>query len=208
MNQLDPIIQATNFAAIKHKDQRRKDASKTPYINHPIEVMTLLSKSGVTDVNTLMAGVLHDTIEDTQTSYEEIKEMFGENAANIVQECTDDKSLPKVERKQLQIEHAKVASMSAQMVKLADKFSNLKDLQSNPPKSWSPAAIEGYVVWSYNVYKAIKNSPNSCPAKEILENNLLNLFKTFTSLNVTLMDELTLEEKLITYYKTLSLSSY
>lgn len=118
---------------MKHKDQRRKDASKSPYINHPLQVVDLLTQAGVTDVKVLIAGVLHDTVEDTGTSYEEIQARFGKDVSSMVAEVSDDKSLSKVRRKQLQIEHVLHASEGAKLIKLADKYSNLSDLMSNPP---------------------------------------------------------------------------
>ena len=124
-----------NFAAIKHRDQRRKDPQKTPYINHPIGVANILSEEGdVTDLTTLMAAVLHDTVEDTDTTFEEIEENFGAEIRKIVEEVTDDKKLPKMERKQLQIEHAKHASPKAKVVKLADKLYNCLLYTSPSPR--------------------------------------------------------------------------
>src|ERR1700722_16560552 len=96
---MNKLVSAINFAAIAHRSQRRKDEAKTPYINHPIEVMTFLSDAGITDVDTLCAAVLHDTIEDTGVTYEELCNLFDENVANIVRECSDNKSLPKEVRK-------------------------------------------------------------------------------------------------------------
>ena len=96
---------ATDFAARKHKDQRRKDAEQTPYINHPIGVAQILSKEGsVTDVDVLIGALLHDTVEDTECTFEEIEELFGSRVRNIVAEVTDDKNLEKMERKRLQVE--------------------------------------------------------------------------------------------------------
>ncbi|AYV82488.1 MAG: HD superfamily phosphohydrolase [Hyperionvirus sp.] len=150
------ILSATLFAAGKHRNQRRKDKEATPYINHPIHVASLLADSGVVDVDVLIAGLLHDTIEDTNTSGDEIKELFGVNVCNIVLECSDDKSLTKIKRKQLQLEHASDVSLGAKLVKLADKYSNLNDLLHNPPKSWSKDEIFGYSVWVYAIYMKLR----------------------------------------------------
>ena len=102
---MDRLVAATDFAARKHKDQRRKDAEQTPYINHPIGVAQILSKEGsVTDVDVLIGALLHDTVEDTECTFEEIEELFGSRVRNIVAEVTDDKNLEKMERKRLQVE--------------------------------------------------------------------------------------------------------
>ena len=102
---MDRLVAATDFAARKHKDQRRKDADKTPYINHPIGVAQILSKEGsVTDVDVLIGALLHDTVEDTECSFEEIENEFGPRVKSIVAEVTDDKNLEKMERKRLQVE--------------------------------------------------------------------------------------------------------
>ena len=150
------ILGAIHFAAIKHKNQRRKNAAADPYINHPLEVAFLLSEAGVTDQETLMAAVLHDTIEDTQTSYEELVNEFGTKVAKIVMEVSDDKSLPKIKRKKLQIIHASDISEEAKLVKLGDKYSNCRDLLSNPPKCWTKEEIDGYAIWCYAVFQKLK----------------------------------------------------
>src|SRR5579871_5119268 len=90
------LLTALHFAAIKHRDQRRKGHDQAPYINHPIEVAELLARvAGITDVVVLQCAVLHDTIEDTQTTAQEIEEQFGAEVRSVVLEVTDDKSLPK-----------------------------------------------------------------------------------------------------------------
>lgn len=131
-----------NFAAIKHRDQRRKDSKETPYINHPVGVAHILSSEGnITDLDVLMAALLHDTVEDTDTSIDEIENVFGPKIRGIVAEVTDDKSLPKQERKRLQIEHALTASREAKLVKLADKLYNLRDLQKEIPQGWTEVRL-------------------------------------------------------------------
>ena len=142
------LLSAVNFAAVKHRNQRRKDLFSTPYINHPIEVSNLLSLAGVQDIKVLIAGLLHDTVEDTETSFKEIEEIFGVSIRKMVEECTDDKKLDKVTRKKLQITHTKEISDEAKLVKLADKYSNLKDLGTSPPSKWSDAEIREYIYWS------------------------------------------------------------
>lgn len=141
-----------NFAAIKHSTQRRKDKEKTPYINHPIGVANILANEGdVIDLNILMAAILHDTVEDTVCSFEEIEEHFGKDIRSIVQEVTDDKNLPKMERKKLQILHAKSASPNAKLIKLADKLYNLRDLQKEIPEGWTKERADEYFIWAKKV---------------------------------------------------------
>jgi (p)ppGpp synthase/HD superfamily hydrolase len=138
-----------NFAALKHSTQRRKDSTATPYINHPIGVANILANEGdVIDLDVLMAALLHDTVEDTECSFEEIEEHFGESIRKIVEEVTDDKSLPKMERKRLQIEHAKTSSPKAKQVKLADKLYNLRDLQRETPVGWTKERADEYFKWA------------------------------------------------------------
>lgn len=148
-----------DFAAIKHRDQRRLDAQKTPYINHPIGVANILANEGdVTDMETLIAAVLHDTVEDTDTTLDEIEDIFGAAIRNIVAEVTDDKSLEKSVRKQLQIEHAKSASPKAKLVKLADKLYNLRDLRRNTPEGWTQQRCDDYFVWAKKVVDNLRGS--------------------------------------------------
>jgi len=141
------LLEAASFAAFKHRDQRRKDVDATPYINHPLDVARILTEGGVEDVEVLMAGILHDTIEDTQTTAEELTERFGERVCGLVLEVTDDKSLEKLERKRLQVVKAPTKSDGAKMIKLADKLANLRDFNS-PPVGWSEARIGAYIQFS------------------------------------------------------------
>ena len=155
---MDRLISACYFAAVKHRSQKRKDKYGTPYINHPIHVANLLVNAGVTDVDIIIAGLLHDTVEDTGTTADEITREFGARVSDMVMECTDDKTLPKVIRKQLQIEHAALISTGAKLIKLADKYSNLSDLICNPPTFWSAAEVRGYSYWSYAVYEQLRGT--------------------------------------------------
>ena len=164
------LIRAINFSAVAHRNQRRKDEAKTPYINHPIEVMSMLSVAGVTDIDTLCAAVLHDTIEDTGVTYEQLDNEFGKAVADIVAECSDNKSLPKEVRKQEQIQHALHASVSAKLVKAGDKLSNLSGLDKTPPSKWSTDEINGYFTWSYAVWLNIRG------CNEHLDEQLERLF--------------------------------
>jgi guanosine-3',5'-bis(diphosphate) 3'-pyrophosphohydrolase len=146
------LMRATLFAAEKHRDQRRKDACKTPYINHPIMVANLLANVGrITNLETLQAGLLHDTIEDTDTTADELEEHFGVGVRSLVLEVTDDKSLEKAERKRLQIEHAPHLSPRAKTIKIADKIANLTDILNSPPATWPEKRMQQYVAWSRQV---------------------------------------------------------
>lgn len=151
----DPIsvlLRAVDFAARKHRSQRRKDLEGSPYINHPIAVArVLLEEGGVQEVRVLAAALLHDTLEDTDTTPGELEAAFGGEIARIVQEVTDDKALPKEERKRLQVEHAPLASPEAKLVKLGDKICNLRDIQATPPHDWPEARKRAYVLWAAEV---------------------------------------------------------
>jgi len=151
------ILKALRFSAEKHNDQRRKDAKASPYINHLIQVAeTLWSVGEVRDVTLLVASILHDTIEDTATTPDEIRENFGEEVLALVLEVTDDKSLPKQVRKQLQVEHAPHKSHSAKLLKLADKISNIQDIIRFPPKDWSLARKREYLAWTEKVVAGLR----------------------------------------------------
>ncbi len=123
---LNELLSALDFAAQRHSTQRRKDPAETPYINHVIEVATILARNGVTDRTALLAAILHDTIEDTNTTADELAELFGPEVRDVVLEVTDDKSLPKKVRKELQVAHAPTLSRAARLVKLGDKISNIR----------------------------------------------------------------------------------
>jgi guanosine-3',5'-bis(diphosphate) 3'-pyrophosphohydrolase len=113
------VTRAVEFAAQKHRMQRRKDSEASPYINHPIALMHVLCiDGGINDPLILAAAALHDTIEDTETTEAELRTTFGEEIAQIVVELTDDKSLAKEVRKRLQIERAHRMSREAALVKL------------------------------------------------------------------------------------------
>ena len=156
MTPTSQLLIALEFAAHKHRDQRRKDASASPYINHPIALARLLAEDGgVTDAKTLVAAVLHDTIEDTDTTYDELRAQFGKKVADVVAEVTDDTSLPKPRRKALQIEHAPHMSKRAALVKLADKTCNLRDVTHNPPADWPLARRRQYFDWAKAVVDAL-----------------------------------------------------
>ena len=158
------ILKAAEFAAHKHKDQRRKDAAASPYINHPIKVAKVISETGgVDDSVVLAAALLHDTIEDTQTSPEELEHEFGPAVRRIVEEVTDDDTLPKQRRKDLQIEHAKHLSPGATLVKLGDKICNVMDIIEHPPAGWSKERRIEYIQWAVQV---VANCPSVNAALE------------------------------------------
>jgi guanosine-3',5'-bis(diphosphate) 3'-pyrophosphohydrolase len=146
------LLRAVEFAAVKHRDQRRKGIDASPYINHPITVATMIANiGGVHNLPTLLAAILHDTIEDTCTSKDELETLFGPAVLNIVLEVTDDKNIPKLERKRLQIEHAHSLSSDAKLVKLADKCDNIRSVSENPPSDWSKERRMEYLDWAEKV---------------------------------------------------------
>lgn len=162
------ITKALLYASKKHKKQKRKDIEKTPYVNHLIDVMNILIKHKVKSKKVLASAILHDIIEDTDVHYEEIENKFSKKIANIVLECSDDKNLPKPERKIKQIESADKKSKSAKLVKIADKISNIKRLRDEPPSSWSKERMVGYLVWCKKVVEKL--------------NTKKSLHKTFTKI--------------------------
>lgn len=155
--QITKLIHATNFAAIKHSSQKRKDPQSTPYINHPIGVAQILVvEGGVHDVDTLQAALLHDTVEDTDTSLDEIHTEFGSHVMSIVAEVTDDKNLLKAARKEMQVSHAPGLSTEAKLVKLADKLYNLRDLLRATPIGWSEQRVTEYFQWAGRVVDGLR----------------------------------------------------
>jgi (p)ppGpp synthase/HD superfamily hydrolase len=164
MDEIPLLLQALHFAADKHRDHRRKDVHASPYINHTIQVAEVLATTGnVKDPEVLAAALLHDTVEDTETTLAELEQAFGARVARIVGEVTDNKELPKQERKRLQIEHARHLSREATLVKLGDKIANVRDLTTNPPPSWSHQRKKEYLDWAEEV---IRNCPRVNPRLE------------------------------------------
>ena len=163
-NQL--ILKAAHFAAKKHRDQRRKDEDASPYINHPISVAKIISEIGnVENPEVLVAALLHDTLEDTETTVEELIDNFGQRVCSLVQEVTDDKPLPRLQRKQRQIDHANEISEGAVLIKLGDKISNVTDIANIPPTNWDRNRRLEYFDWAEKVI-------NNCPkVNEKLENH-------------------------------------
>lgn len=157
VSDLARLLSALEFAAIWHRDQRRKDAEASPYINHPIALANILCSEGhVTEIDVLCAAVLHDTVEDTATTPDELEAGFGSRVRRIVEEVSDDKSLPKQERKRLQIQHAAGASREAKLVKLADKIANLRDITERPPADWSLQRRQEYFDWAKAVVDELR----------------------------------------------------
>ena len=150
------VLKAMGFAAAKHRDQRRKDAEASPYINHPIALADVLWNEGdVRDLVTIAAALLHDTVEDTQTTPEELLGAFGTSVAAVVEEVTDVKFLSKRGRKELQVARA---SERAKQVKLADKICNLRDILASPPKDWSIERIREYFDWAKKVIDQVRGT--------------------------------------------------
>jgi len=153
------LFQALSFAAHKHRDQRRKDDHGSPYINHPIAVARVLcEEAGVSDTQVLCAALLHDTVEDTDTSPEELEAKFGPDIRSVVMEVTDDKRLNKAERKRLQVERAAGVSDAAKLIKLADKICNLRDVVDAPPVSWELARRQAYFDWARKVAEQVRGT--------------------------------------------------
>ncbi|XP_004617637.1 guanosine-3',5'-bis(diphosphate) 3'-pyrophosphohydrolase MESH1 [Sorex araneus] len=172
------LLDAVDFAARKHRYQRRKDPEETPYINHPIGVARILThEAGITDIAVLQAALLHDTVEDTDTSLEELEQHFGAQVRGLVEEVTDDKTLAKAERKRLQVERAAHSSPGAKLVKLADKLYNLRDLTRCTPKGWSEQRVQEYFQWAAQVVRGLQgtNQPLEEALKQLFEERGLSL---------------------------------
>jgi GTP diphosphokinase / guanosine-3',5'-bis(diphosphate) 3'-diphosphatase len=153
------ILDALAFAAERHRDQRRKGIESSPYINHPIALARMLVlEARIEEPEVIAAALLHDTIEDTETTLEELAARFGERVAGIVAEVTDDTALPKLDRKRLQVEHAAELSREAKLVKLADKTCNLRDVASCPPADWSLERRAEYFDWAKRVVDRLRGT--------------------------------------------------
>lgn len=151
------FVHALAFAAHKHRDQRRKDAEASPYINHPIALADLLVNAGdIDDITVLAAAILHDTIEDTETTADELEREFGSEITAAVLAVSDDKTLDKAERKRLQIEHAASLTRTAKLVKLADKICNVRDVANSPPANWTLERRRTYFDWAKAVVDELR----------------------------------------------------
>jgi guanosine-3',5'-bis(diphosphate) 3'-pyrophosphohydrolase len=164
------FLKALQFAAYQHRDQRRKGSSRGPYINHPLAVVDILWQTGgVRDTTTLVAAVLHDTIEDTGATPEEVgmqvRKQFGDEVLALVLEVTDDKSLPKSERKRLQVVNAPHKSPRARQIKLADKISNVQEIAHDPPADWSFERRREYLEWTKQVIDGLRGQNPALEAR-------------------------------------------
>lgn len=148
------IVRALDFAAWAHSAQRRKGGAQEPYVNHLTEVARLVAQAtGGKDARLIMAALLHDVLEDQSppVTYAMLAEHFGKRVAKIVREVTDDKSLPKAERKRLQVAHAPHMSRRAKILKIADKAANLNSILLSPPPAWSTTRKREYFAWAAEV---------------------------------------------------------
>lgn len=186
------IMRAMRYAAHCHRNQRRRGIDANPYINHPIEVAEHLASCGVTDTETIVAALLHDVIEDTDGTYDEICQLFGKIIADIVVECSDDTALDKLSRKKEQIRRASVISNRARLIKLADKYSNISGLKTYPPIGWTEDVISGYIYWSLAVCRKLFGI-SSC-----MDKTLLDMFTSF-GVDISISDD-ELEKHVERYY--------
>ncbi len=169
---IDKLLLAVEYAAQKHKGQVRKDALQTPYIIHPLGVAELAwNPGGVRSVNVLTAALLHDTLEDTDATPNEIEALFGKRVLTTVQEVSNDPNLSTQENKQRQIDHAPTLSLNGQIVKLADRTYNVRDLFF-PPPSWTQEQVNGYILWGEKLLKALRGTNQG------LENRLEKMITT------------------------------
>lgn len=161
------LVQALYYSAEQHRHQRRKDAEKSPYINHPIALLHILAvEGGIDDLDVLIAAVLHDVIEDCsgpgqihlEARRREIRDQFGQPVLDLVEAVSDDKSLPKPDRKAAQLAHAADLPYGARLIKLADKTANLRDLATMPPADWPAERLEQYFLWASAVVDAIRGT--------------------------------------------------
>jgi guanosine-3',5'-bis(diphosphate) 3'-pyrophosphohydrolase len=146
------VSEAAELAARRHNGQLRKGRGEEPYINHLAEVANMLSAvTNGEDTELVAAGWLHDTIEDSETTHDELAQRFGLRVAGLVVECTDDMSLPKSERRQRQITDAPKKSASAKLIKIADKVSNIRArIFANPSKA-QLEELADYLAWAQQV---------------------------------------------------------
>jgi len=153
------FARALDFAARKHVHQRRKGELAEPYINHLAEVARLLAAATRgRDAIVTVAGILHDTLEDTATTYDELAAEFGNEIAALVREVSDDTTKTRAERKRLQILHAAKSSKRTKMIKLADKASNLNSIINSPPHGWDLARKKEYFDWARRVVEGCRGA--------------------------------------------------
>jgi len=159
MNELVSVMRAADAAARWHVNQRRKGSAQEPYINHLLEVARLVAEAtdGIIP-RVVIAALLHDAIEDQGVTPETIASEFGQNVADIVMEVTDDKTLPKAERKRKQVENAPTKSREAKLIKLADKISNVRAVANSPAPDWSVERRLEYVEWAKSVVAGLRGT--------------------------------------------------
>ena len=159
MNGLVTVMRAADAAARWHVNQRRKGAAQEPYVTHLLEVAALVAEATAgTDPNLIVAALLHDAIEDQGIIREEIATQFNDDVADLVVEVTDNKKLPKAERKQLQIKTAPKLTPRAKILKIADKISNLRSVTTSPPADWPAQRRADYVIWTTNVVRGLRGA--------------------------------------------------
>jgi guanosine-3',5'-bis(diphosphate) 3'-pyrophosphohydrolase len=165
MAETNQLLRALSFAARKHTKQRRKGNREIPYINHPIEVATLVATVGACDdVAVLQAALLHDTIEDTDATPEEIEREFGRDVRGLVLEMTDDMSLPSAQRKREQVDRAATLTDRARLIKIADKIANVGDIARQPPPDWTVERRRNYFEWTKEVVDRIRGTNSALEA--------------------------------------------
>ena len=157
MEGLTKIMKAADAAARWHTHQRRKGVAGEPYVNHLLEVASLVTQATEgREPDVVIAALLHDAVEDQNVTIDHITSEFGQKVAGIVKEVTDDKSLPKAERKRLQVESARHKSREAKLIKLADKTSNLRTIANSPAPDWSVERRLEYVRWARDVVAQVR----------------------------------------------------
>lgn len=144
---MERLLRACEAAARWHAGQWRKGAARLPYVTHVLEVARRVAASPNADEDTVIAALLHDVVEDTEGTAQEIAALFGREVARIVAEVTDDKALPKARRKALQVETVAGKSAQARRIKLADKAANLASLADTPP-DWTLERRRAYLDWA------------------------------------------------------------
>ena len=157
------LSNAIDYASRMHYGQKRKNKRGDDYVTHPLEVMQFLKDHGVTDELVLTCAILHDVIEDTPATYESLLHLFGKDVADMVMEVTDDKSLPKLERKMMQANEIGTKSLGARLVRIAEKWSNTRDLLEDAPEGWTTVHINGYILWAEHVCRNASNPKDVDP---------------------------------------------
>lgn len=152
-------IDAARFAAVRHRDQKRKGLYGEPYINHLLEVAQLLTLEGIEDEDVIAAAILHDSVEDVGVTFEELEERFGPRITGFVRELTDDMRLHSHLRKQLEVAHAPNMSAEAQAIKVADKLSNVRAIYSSPPEGWSLERKRDYCEFARALVQSCPEAP-------------------------------------------------